>query len=159
MCFIHLCILRCQILPPQPETTDEPRGGRSAIRQLWLRPQHESVRSSDAGGDGPHSALTAAAPSLSTRQESPPGTQPRREARAPRRVRQSSLRGPTSPHLVSKYTLGGCQESGGIAAITEPAESLSSKYYFRRRFARDPSLQRTLPVPSVPPLLCQDLGN
>lgn len=65
---------------------------------------------------------------------------------------------PNPPHLVSKYTLGGCQESGGIAAIAKPAES-SSNCYFRRRFSGDPPLQHTLPVPVVQPWRCQGLGT
>ena len=119
---------------------NERRGERKAIGPLSLKSQRESVRSSDAGSGGPHSALRLPprprlheevglpkeragnpAPRLSLGSASPPPAQPQRPG----------------PHLVSKYTLGGCQESGGIAAIAKLAETSRSNCYFRR-FAWDP---------------------
>ena len=95
---------------------NERRGERKVIGPLSLKSQRESVRSSDAGSGGPHSALRLPprprlheevglpkeragnpAPRLSLGSASPPPAQPQRPG----------------PHLVSKYTLGGCQESGG----------------------------------------------
>lgn len=119
---------------------NERRGERKAIGPLSLKSQRESVRSSDAGSGGPHSALRPPprprlheevglpkeragnpAPRLSLGSASPPPAQAQRP----------------DPHLVSKYTLGGCQESGGIAAIAKLAETSRSNCYFRR-FAWDP---------------------
>lgn len=103
---------------------------------------------------------TAAVPTQPSRlplHASPRGRFPKERARNP--AQRQSLgsaspppaqpQRPDPPHLVSKYTLGGCQESGGIAAIAMPAELFSSNGYFRRRFARDLKLQRTLPAPAV----------
>ena len=118
---------------------NEPPVGRRATRPLSLRSQGEPVWSSDAGGGGPHSALKLPLrPPLyaSPRGGQPPGgayPEPSPAAKPGLRVATASpAPRPDPSHLVSKYTLGGCQESGGIAAIAQRAQS-SSNCYFRCR--------------------------
>lgn len=99
-----------------------------------LRSRGERVRGSDAGGGAPHSTLRrpppAAAAGFSPRRPGPCAE--RTGSPEPRHSLDSASPPPAQPqrpepsHLVSKYTLGGCQESGGIAAIAQQAGSRST---------------------------------
>lgn len=112
------------------EGMNEPGGGRRASSKLSLRASRCGARTRAVAvpiqpPGGPHGR---------------PCTLPYKEAvlpgectgnPAPRQSRGSALPQPAEPqrshpsHLVSKYTLGGCQESGGIAAIAQRTESCS----------------------------------
>lgn len=110
-------------------TTRREEGSQTAVAEVSGPAGAELGRGRWWSPFSPQGAPTAAATRFPHEEAVLPGE--RTGNPAPRQSPGSASPPPAQPqwpdpsHLVSKYTLGGCQESGGIAAIAQPAESCS----------------------------------